>query len=149
MGSSPVTLTLSETDVANVLKYEQLIPAMERALSAFSAGRVIQPVRNMLTIEEQQRFLGVMPVVAEDAMGAKLVSFYPKNAGTAVPTHHAMVMLFEPATGTPLAFVDGRLITEMRTAAVSAAVTKRLAPPGSKVLALLGSGVQALAHLEA
>ena len=144
-----MTLTLSEADVAKVLKYEQLIPAMEKALSAFSAGRVIQPVRNMLTIEEGKRFLGVMPAVAEDGMGAKLVCFFPKNAGTAVPTHLAMIMLFEPATGQPLAFLDGRLITEMRTAAVSAAVTKYLAPENSEVLALLGSGVQAHAHLQA
>jgi ornithine cyclodeaminase/alanine dehydrogenase-like protein (mu-crystallin family) len=144
-----MTRTLSETDVANVLKYEQLIPAMEKALSAFSAGRVIQPVRNMLTIEEGKRFLGIMPAVAEDGMGAKLVCFFPKNAGTKVPTHLAMIMLFEPATGQPLAFMDGRLITEMRTAAVSAAVTKYLAPKNSEVLVLLGSGVQAQAHLQA
>jgi len=144
-----MTLTLSEADVANVLKYEQLIPAMEKALSAFSAGRVIQPVRNMLTIEEGKRFLGIMPAVAEDGMGAKLVCLFPKNAGTKVPTHLAMIMLFEPATGQPLAFLDGRLITEMRTAAVSAAVTKYLAPENSEVLALLGSGVQAHAHLQA
>ena len=144
-----MTLTLSEADVANVLKYEQLIPAMEKALSAFSAGRVIQPVRNMLTIEEGKRFLGIMPAVAEDGMGAKLVCFFPKNAGTKVPTHLAMIMLFEPATGQPLAFLDGRLITEMRTAAVSAAVTKYLAPENTGVLALLGSGVQAQAHLQA
>jgi ornithine cyclodeaminase/alanine dehydrogenase-like protein (mu-crystallin family) len=144
-----MTLTLSEADVANVLKYEQLIPAMEKALSAFSAGRVIQPVRNMLTIEEGKRFLGIMPAVTEDGMGAKLVCFFPKNAGTKVPTHLAMIMLFEPATGQPLAFLDGRLITEMRTAAVSAAVTKYLARENSEVLALLGSGVQAHAHLQA
>ena len=136
-------LTLSDADVAKVLKYEELIPAMEKALSAFSAGRVIQPVRNMLTIEEGKRFLGVMPAVAEDGMGAKLVCFFPKNAGTKVPTHLAMIMLFEPETGQPLAFLDGRLITEMRTAAISAAVTKYLAPQNSRVLALLGSGVQA------
>ena len=144
-----MTRTLSETDVAKVLKYEQLIPAMEKALSAFSAGRVIQPVRNMLTIEEGKRFLGIMPAVAEDGMGATLVCFFPKNAGTKVPTHLAMIMLFEPATGQPLAFLDGRLITEMRTAAVSAAVTKYLAPENTEVLALLGSGVQAHAHLQA
>jgi ornithine cyclodeaminase/alanine dehydrogenase-like protein (mu-crystallin family) len=122
---------------------------MEKALSDFSAGRVIQPVRNMLTIEEGKRFLGIMPAVAEDAMGAKLVCFFPKNAGSKVPTHLAMIALFEPETGQPLAFLDGRLITEMRTAAVSAAVTKYLAPDNSRVLALLGSGVQALAHLQA
>ncbi len=144
-----MVLTLSEADVAKVLKYEQLIPAMEKALSAFSAGRVIQPVRNMLTIEEGKRFLGIMPAVAEDGMGAKLVCFFPKNAGSQVPTHLAMIMLFEPETGQPLAFLDGRLITEMRTAAVSAAMTKYLAPNNSRVLALLGSGVQAQAHLQA
>jgi ornithine cyclodeaminase/alanine dehydrogenase-like protein (mu-crystallin family) len=141
--------TLSDADVAKVLKYEELIPAMEKALSAFSAGRAIQPMRNMLVIEEGKRFLGVMPAVTEDGMGAKLVSFFPKNAGSKLPTHLAMIMLFEPETGQPLAFLDGRLITEMRTAATSAAVTKRLAPPNSRVLALLGSGVQAQAHLEA
>src|SRR5439155_1087033 len=83
-------------------------------------GHVLQPVRNMLTIEEGRRYLGVMPAVAEEAMGAKLVSFYPGNAGTALPTHMAMVLLFRPETGEPLAVMDGRLITEMRTAAVSA-----------------------------
>ena len=143
-----MVLTLSETDVAKVLTYDRLIPAMEKALAGFSAGRVIQPVRNMLTIEESKRFLGIMPAVTENAMGAKLVCFYPKNAGTGVPTHLAMIMLFEPETGRPLAFLDGRLITEMRTAAVSAAVTKHLARDG-RVLALLGSGVQAKAHLQA
>jgi thiomorpholine-carboxylate dehydrogenase len=142
-------LTLSDDDVGKVLKYERLIPAMEKALSDFSAGRVIQPVRNMLTIEEGKRFLGIMPAVAEYAMGAKLVCFFPKNAGSKVPTHLAMIALFEPETGQPLAFLEGRLITEMRTAAVSAAVTKYLAPDKSRVLALLGSGVQALAHLQA
>jgi thiomorpholine-carboxylate dehydrogenase len=144
-----MVLILSETDVAKVLTYHELIPAMERALSAYSAGRVIQPVRNMLTIEENKRFLGIMPAVTDDAMGAKLVSFFPKNAGSQLPTHLAMIMLFEPQTGQALACLDGRLITEMRTAATSAAVTKQLAPGDRKVLTLLGSGVQAHAHLEA
>jgi ornithine cyclodeaminase/alanine dehydrogenase-like protein (mu-crystallin family) len=52
------------------------------------------------------------------ALGAKLVTFYPQNKN--VPTHHAMILLFRPETGEPLAVMDGRLITEMRTAAVSA-----------------------------
>ena len=103
----------------------------------------------MLTIEEGKRYLGVMPAVAEDAMGAKLVSFYPGNAGTGLPTHLAMILLFRTDTGEPLAVVDGRVVTEMRTAAVSAAVTKYLALPDGRVLALLGSGVQAQAHLQA
>jgi len=144
-----MVMFLDEARVAALLSWERLIPAMEAALAEFSQGRVLQPVRQMLTIEDEQRYLGIMPAVAEAAMGLKLVSFYPKNAGTTVPTHMAMVLLFRPETGEPLAVMDGRLITEMRTAAVSAAATKYLAPPDAQVLALLGSGVQAQAHLEA
>jgi ornithine cyclodeaminase/alanine dehydrogenase-like protein (mu-crystallin family) len=132
-----------------VLSYEQLIPAMERALIAFSSGEVIQPVRTMLTIEEAQRFLAVMPAVMQDAMGAKLVCFYPKNAAAGLPTHTASIALFDPETGRPLAFLDGRLITEMRTAAVSAVASQLLARPEASVLGILGSGVQARSHLEA
>jgi thiomorpholine-carboxylate dehydrogenase len=144
-----MVMVLGETEVKKFLDWKPLIAAMETALIAFSAGRVVQPVRNMLTIEEGKRYLGIMPAVAEDAMGLKLVCFYPGNAGTSVPTHTAMILLFRPETGEPLAVLDGRLITEMRTAAVSAAITNRLAAPDSRVLALLGSGVQAKAHLEA
>jgi ornithine cyclodeaminase/alanine dehydrogenase-like protein (mu-crystallin family) len=142
-------LYLDEEKVRALLRWDELIPAMETALAEFSLGRVVQPVRNMLTVEEGRRYLGIMPAVAHEAMGAKLVSFYPGNEGTGTPTHHAMILLFRPDTGEPLAVMDGRLITEMRTAAVSAAVTKYLAAPDAHVLALVGSGVQAHAHLQA
>jgi len=144
-----MVMYLSEERVGELLRWDPLITAMETALAGFSLGRVLQPVRNMLTIEDGRRYLGIMPAVAEDAMGVKLVSFYPGNAGTGVPTHLAMVLLFRPDNGEPLAVMDGRLITEMRTAAVSAAATRRLAAPDSRVLALLGSGVQARTHLQA
>src|SRR5258705_1808206 len=140
---------LDEEAVRAVLGWDQLIAEMETALIALSRGRVIQPMRSMITIEEDKRYLGIMPAVAEAAMGLKLVSFYPGNAGTAVPTHLAIILLFRTDTGEPLAVMDGRLITEMRTAAVSAAVTRRRAAPDSRVLALMGSGVQAEAHLDA
>jgi ornithine cyclodeaminase/alanine dehydrogenase-like protein (mu-crystallin family) len=142
-------LYLDEEQVRALLHWDELIPAMENALVEFSLGQVIQPVRDMLTVEEGKRYLGIMPAVAHEAMGAKLVSFYPGNAGTGAATHHAMILLFRPDTGEPLAVMDGRLITEMRTAAVSAAVTKYLAGPDAHVLALVGSGVQARAHLQA
>jgi ornithine cyclodeaminase/alanine dehydrogenase-like protein (mu-crystallin family) len=144
-----MVMYLDEDRIRALLRWDQLIAAIEKALADFSLGRVLQPVRNMLTIEEGKRYLGIMPAVAADAMGAKLVSFYPQNAATGVPTHMAMIVLFSPQTGEPLAVMDGRLITEMRTAAVSAAATKLLAAPDSQVLALLGSGVQASAHLQA
>ena len=140
---------IAEDEIRAALDWDTLIDAMEAALAAFSAGAVDQPVRNLMTIEPGKRYFGIMPAVAREAMGAKLVSFYPGNAGGAHPTHMAMTMLFSPETGEPLAALDGRLITEMRTAAVSAAVTRKVAAPGARVLALLGSGVQAEAHLEA
>jgi len=86
-------LYLDEDRVRELLGWEQLIPAMEKALIEFSLGQVVQPVRNMLTVEEEKRYLGVMSAVAHEAMGAKLVSFYPGNAGTGIPTHHAMIPL--------------------------------------------------------
>src|SRR5207253_25903 len=84
-----VIRSFSEADIARVLTYEELIPAMERALAAFPAGEVIQPVRSVLTVEPGQRSLGVMPAATHEAMGPKLVALYPKNAGTEVPTHLA------------------------------------------------------------
>ncbi|MDP6406026.1 MAG: ornithine cyclodeaminase family protein, partial [Alphaproteobacteria bacterium] len=90
----------------------------------------------------------LMPAISE-AMGVKLVTFYPRNADKDLHTHHAMIMLFERATGVPLAVMDGGLITEMRTAAVSAVATDLLAAPEARVLAILGSGVQARSHVAA
>src|ERR1700724_2276420 len=140
---------LTEDDVRRLLRWDELIAAMEAALAAFSAGRVIQPGRNILTIEEGKRYVAAMPAITEEAMGAKLVSFSPGTAGSGVATHHGVIMLMRTATGEPIAAMDGRLITEMRTAAVSAAVTRHVAAPDARVLALIGSGVQAHAHLQA
>jgi len=90
-----------------------------------------------------------MPALTPDGLGLKAVTFYPSNIERGIPTHMATIFLVDPQTGTPLAIMDGRLITEMRTAAVSAAATKLLASPDAKVLAILGSGVQARSHVEA
>ncbi len=140
---------LDEAAVREVLSWDGLIAAMERALAAFSNRDVVQPVRTVLTVEKERRYLGVMPVIYDTVMGAKLVSFYPGNEGTAFPTHDATILVFDTQSGEPLAALDGRLITEMRTAAVSAAVTKYLMPENARVLAILGSGVQAHSHVEA
>lgn len=127
----------------------ELISAMEKALIDFSAGRVTQPVRSIISIDPPGGFLGLMPALTPDGLGLKAVTFYPSNADRGIPTHMATIFLVDPQTGTPLAIMDGRLITEMRTAAVSAAATKLLASPDAKVLAIFGSGVQARSHVEA
>src|SRR5438045_7663580 len=118
---------------------------MRRVMMEFSTGKWQQLLRGVLA--QHGGFFGVMAASGE-SMGIKMVTYYPGNAGTALPTHMAVVALFDPGTGEPLALMDGRYITELRTAAVSAVATDALAAPDAKVLALLGAGVQAQAHLE-
>ena len=124
-----------------------LIAAMERALQALSSGEVVQPTRAIVPITEHAGFLGSMPAYASGQLGAKLVTFFPDNQG--IPTHHAVIVLFRADTGEPVAIMDGRLITEMRTGAVSAVATRMLAREDASILAILGSGAQARSHLEA
>jgi thiomorpholine-carboxylate dehydrogenase len=140
---------LNEQKVLEHLRMADLIPAMEKALVEFSNGRVTQPVRSIITVDPPGGFLGLMPALAPDGLGLKAVTFYPSNAKRGIPTHMATIFLVDPQTGTPLAIMDGRLITEMRTAAVSAAATKLLASPDARILAILGSGVQARSHVQA
>jgi thiomorpholine-carboxylate dehydrogenase len=136
---------LNEDMVRRLLRVEELIPAMRQTMAEFSAGQWKQPVRSVLA--QHGGFFGIMPASGE-AMGIKMVTFYPGNAETSLPTHMAVIALFDPRTGEPIALMDGRYITEMRTAAVSAVATDALAAPDAKVLALLGAGVQGRAHLE-
>ncbi|HEX4310652.1 MAG TPA: ornithine cyclodeaminase family protein [Acidobacteriaceae bacterium] len=143
---------LDEDKVRSLLTWESLIPAVERALTNLSTGKLQQPLRTVLripdeTTHETRGFLALMPAVDGDLMGVKLVTFFERN--TTVPTHQAVIQLLSAKTGEPLIAMDGRLITEMRTAAVSAIAARLLAPNPSKILAILGSGVQARSHLRA
>src|SRR5437870_5381664 len=148
MKSGPV-LFLDEEQVRQHLRMEELIPAMEKALIDFSADKVTQPVRSVITVDPPGGFFGMMPALTPAGLGIKIVTFYASNAERRIPTHMATIFLVDPETGTPLAVMDGTLITEMRTAAVSAVATKLLASPDAKILAILGSGVQARSHVEA
>ena len=139
-------VVLDEPAVEQRLHYPELIPAIADALAALSSGKVVQPVRAVLPVAPHQGFFALMPAYA-GALGAKLVTFYPQNVG--VHTHHAVIVMFKAETGEPLAVMDGRLITEMRTAAASAVATRLLARADASVLAILGSGVQAKSHLAA
>jgi thiomorpholine-carboxylate dehydrogenase len=142
-------LTLNEDQVRSVLTYEALIPTVHHALAEFSAERVLQPVRTVLPVAAHSGWFATMPAVYGDVMGAKLVTFYPGNKASGIHTHQAMILLFRADTGEPLAVLDGRLITEMRTAAVSEVAVDLLAAPEAGVLAILGSGVQARSHFAA
>jgi ornithine cyclodeaminase/alanine dehydrogenase-like protein (mu-crystallin family) len=142
-------LFLDEEQVRQHLRMADLIPAMEKALIDFSAGKVTQPIRSVIKVDPPGGFFGMMPALTPEGLGLKIVTFYATNAERGIPTHMATIFLVDPDTGAPLTVMDGRLITEMRTAAVSAAATKLLVSPDAKILAILGSGVQARSHVEA
>jgi ornithine cyclodeaminase len=144
-------LLLAEKDVRAVLPMADLIATMEGALAQFSAGAVVQPVRTVLEVGADRAYFGVMPAAVSDppAVGAKLVTVYSRNHDRGLPSHLATIILLDHATGALVAIVDGRYITEARTAAVSAVSVKFLARPDARVLGIIGSGVQARSHLEA
>jgi thiomorpholine-carboxylate dehydrogenase len=146
---------ISEDEIRKVLAYEALIPAIRQALIDYSAGNVEQPLRTVLRVKDQAGnptgWFAVMPAISCEYMAVKTVTFYPGNASLAnrhLHTHLATIELLSRATGEPLAVMDGRLITEMRTAAVSAVAASALAP-SAKTLGILGSGIQARAHIQA
>ena len=143
-------LVLSEADVKSLISMDDLIQAMESALVEFSGGRVQQPLRTVLVVGEKS-FFGVMPafVPALPALGTKMVTVFAANAERGLPTHLATITLLDPETGALQAILDGRYITEARTAAVSAVSVKHLARESAGTLAIIGSGVQARSHLEA
>lgn len=142
---------LTEDHVRQLLPMSELIAAMEAALARFSAGEVLQPVRTVLTVGPTRAYFGLMPAYVErlGCMGAKLVTVFNENHQRGLPSHLATILLLDPDTGGLLAVMDGRYITEARTAAVSAVSARYLARPDAETLAIIGSGVQARSHLEA
>ena len=142
---------LTEADVRSVLSTDDLIETMTSALRRFSTGQVVQPVRPTIPIDDHS-FFATMPAYVRGegpALGAKLVTVFGGNAARGLHSHLASIMLLDPETGALLALLDGRYITEARTAAVSAVSSRLLARKTSKSLAIIGTGVQARSHLDA
>ncbi len=139
---------IGEKQVANLLKWGPLIDAMEAALGEFSTGKVAQPVRQIVPVPGHDAIIAAMPAVGA-AMAVKIVTLYHANAGTDIPTHQAVILVLDKENGAPLALLDGRLITEMRTAAGSAAAARKFAPKSVDVVTIMGNGVQAEAHVDA
>jgi len=142
---------LTEDHVASLLPMSELIVAMEAAVARFSAREVLQPVRTVLMVGPTKAYFGVMPAYVEQParLGAKLVTVFNENHARGLPSHLATIVLLDPDTGALIALMDGRYITEARTAAVSAVSARHLSRPDASTLAIIGTGVQARSHLEA
>jgi ornithine cyclodeaminase len=142
-------LVLDKRDVESLLDPDALRAAVAAALADLSAGRASMPTRIAAVVAERDALLAAMPAYlpSAGALTTKLVSLFPRN--TDRPTHQAVIVAFDPVTGTPAALLDGEAITAARTAAGSALATDLLARPDATTLAVLGTGVQARAHLAA
>jgi len=139
---------LSQADVTALLDLDRLLDALEDGFRAVSSGQVEVPGRTAVTAEHDG-WLGTMPGYGAGlGLGVKLVSVFPHNDAAGLPSHQALIALFDPATGSPLAVLDGTRITAIRTAGAAAVSTRRLARKDSRVLAIIGAGVQGHAHLE-
>jgi ornithine cyclodeaminase len=145
------TTIISQKEVLTLLPMTECIEVMAAALVALAEGKVILPLRPVLWLPERVGALAMMPAYdgAAPAMGVKVISVFPGNRGTAFDSHQGVVLLFDSEHGRLLAIIDATAVTEIRTAAVSAVATRVLSRPDAGDLAILGSGTQARAHLEA
>ena len=142
-------LVLTRADVERLLDPDGLREAVARAMADLSAGRASMPPRIAASVPERDGLLAAMPAYlpSSGALTTKLVSLFPRN--TDRPTHQAVIVAFDPETGTPVALMDGEAITAARTAAASALATDLLARADPYRLVVIGTGVQARAHLRA
>jgi ornithine cyclodeaminase len=138
-------LVLTQAEVRQLLDLDRLVDALAEAHAELSAGRTSMPPRIAALVPEREALLGVMPAyVPSLGLACKLVTLFPQNRDR--ETHQAAIVVFDPENGTPLALMDGTYVTATRTAAGSALATRLLAREDARVLALIGTGVQARTH---
>lgn len=145
------TLILTQDDLPGLLPMDDCRELMARTLRTVAEGDAIQPLRSGMWLPSRAGLLGLMPgyLGSPQVMGVKVISVFPGNRDTPYDSHQGAILLYEVDHGQLLALVDATAVTAIRTAAVSAVATQALARPEASDLALLGSGVQAVTHLEA
>lgn len=144
-------LALSREDVRRLVPMPVAIGLMKEAFAELSAGRTVSPLRTVIPVPEADGDALFMParVAAMDALGVKVVSVFKRNRARDLTVIHALVCMLDPATGEPLAIMDGTYLTALRTGAVSGAATDLLARPESRVLAAIGAGAQGATQIAA
>ena len=144
-------LVLSEQQVQSLIDIDELIVALEQAHVQYSTGKAVMPVRLVVPLPQIQGRITSMPgfLIQDKALGMKVVTYFQDNPKNNLPAILATIMLFSAESGKMVAAMDGGYITAIRTACASAMATKALANTQTKVLGILGAGVQARAHIQA
>lgn len=144
-------LILSQSEIERLLPMRDCIEIMASTLATLARDDAVLPLRTVIRIPQTNNAFGVMPAYlgSPRAIGAKIVTVFPGNHGTAFDSHQGAVLLFDLDNGSLAALLDATAITTIRTAAASAVATRLLARENASTLAIIGSGVQAHAHLEA
>lgn len=143
---------LDEHDVRRLLPMADCIEAMDGALRSLARGEVYNPLRPVFRPPDEPSLMGLMPAHrGGDAAwwSLKALTIVPGNSSRGLDSHQGFVALFDGKTGEPRALMNAGGITAIRTAAVSGVATRLLARENVKTLAILGSGTQALSHLDA
>src|SRR5579885_2599160 len=140
-------LMLNKAEVQRLLDPDMLLDALAASFKALSSGQVDAPNRIGVSVPDTGFLLSMTAYQPGQEIAIKLVSVFHDNLRLGIPTHQALICLFDPQTGTPLAFMDGTHITALRTAGAAALSTRLLARTDTRVLAIIGAGVQGQAHL--
>ncbi len=142
---------LSRADLKRALPMSEAIEAVKEAYLQLSTGQATVPLRTPLDIPRHGGLALFMPgyLIRSDQLGLKVVSVFPDNRSRGLPIIHALVALFDAATGRPQAVMDGTYLTALRTGAASGAATDLLARQDAQVAAIFGAGVQGRTQLEA
>lgn len=141
-GSLPEILLLDSSTLEELLKPEILIDEIANAFKLYSEGKTVTPSRTVMWVEGN--WWGIMQsYVPGYGVGVKIVNVIPANRQRGLPTIQALVTLFDPVTGTPLAVIEGGVLTALRTAAASAVSAKYMAPKEPGAIAIIGTGYQA------
>lgn len=160
-------LYLNKQRIAELLPMQECISVMERMFRALAAGECLQPLRSLMWLPDRSGLMGMMPGYAQGTsptatgspgtsppanpagfMAIKVISIFPGNHGSGLPSHQGVVILFDASNGTPLLLLDASELTAIRTAAASAVATRLLAREDAQQLAIIGSGEQAARHIE-
>jgi ornithine cyclodeaminase/alanine dehydrogenase-like protein (mu-crystallin family) len=142
-------LILDEHQVRSLLAMDECIDAMEDVLRSLARGELHQPLRPVTRPEGSDMLMGLMPAYRggeRPAWSLKEIVIAPANPARGLDAHQGAVLLHDGVTGQLRALLNASAITEIRTAAVSAVSTRALARPGSRIVAILGGGVQAGSH---